>query len=308
MENPNPVRILVVLNPAGGSCDAAAVRQKLEQACAEAGLGCDLYQTSGEEGDLPAIVRQAQKRNYKTIVAAGGDGTASMVANALLESGTPLAILPVGTANLLARELNIPLDLDTACQLIAKEERTRHIDVMRAGTTIFLSHISLGVYSLIAEKTSAAAKRYFRQLAYLWNMLPELIGKRTWRFDLDIDGQRHRVQASFIMVANVGGIGAATLRWGPGIRPDDGEINVCIVRAHTLKEYLLFAWYVLRRRHKDFSMNTYLRARRHIRIRANKQLPIRGDGEIVGHSEIDIEILPQALAIRVPDEEVESRV
>lgn len=301
VENTTRPRLFLVLNPAAGSCDAAMVEETLARECAATGVSCEIHHTTGNE-DVPAIVHQACKRGYRIIAAGGGDGTVSAVASALVNSRIPLGVLPVGTANLFARELGIPLELEAACRLLATGSHKRAIDAMRVGDTAYISHISLGIYSKIAEKTSAAAKRYFRQLAYIWNAMPELLGRHSWRFTMIIDGKTYRVRASFIMIANVGGLGAGALRWGPDIEPDDGRVDICVVRAHTLTDYLLFMWHVIIGEHKKAPITTYLYAHRHIEVVTKKRLPVRGDGEIIGQSEVKIEILPRAVQVLVPAE------
>lgn len=294
-------RIFVVLNPTAGNCDAPTVRQTLVRICDPAGIGCDFYETAGEE-DVAARVRQARTQGYRMIVAAGGDGTVSAVASGLVQSDLPLGILPVGTANLLARELKLPLTLQDACRLLINSRHIRAIDIMRAGDRVFISHVSLGVYSRIYQNTSALARRHFRPLAYFWNALKEIFGKHTWRFHLNIDGRPYHPRASLIMLANVGGIGAGALRWGPDIKPDDGEITVLILRARLLKDYLRLVWHIIRHQHHRSLHIRYLSARRNVEISTRKDLAVRGDGEIVGQSKITIQIIPKALQIIVPDD------
>ena len=289
-------RIFAVINPVAGSCQAALVQTTLEEACMGAGLHCDCYFTQ-PGADIIGRVRQALRQGYERVVAAGGDGTVAAVATALANQSIPLAVLPVGTANLLARELDIPLDLAAACELATRGQTLRAIDAMQINGQLFLSHISLGVYSKIAENTSTTAKRYFRQIAYVWNAIPELLGRRTWRFALQVDGQVSRPRASFIMIANVGGIGAGDLRWGPDIRPDDGEVNICIVHARKLWDYVVLGWHVLTHRHDEAPKLAYQKAKHNVAIRAHKRVPVRGDGEIIGQTAVDIAILPHALNI-----------
>lgn len=290
--------LFAVINPVAGSCAAAIVQQALRQACTEAKLRYEDYLTTGND-DLASVIQQALDNGHQRIVAAGGDGTVAAVASVLLHGNIPMAILPVGTANLLARELDIPLVLETACSIAASSPTQRHFDTMQIGKQLFLSHISLGVYSKITEKTTPMAKRYFRQIAYIWNAIPELFSKHSWRFELEVDGKRSFPRASFIMIANVGEVGAGELRWGPDIEPDDGKVNICIVRARSWRDYLLLAWHVILNRHKEAPKVSYLEARQSIRIATRKQVPVRGDGEIVGKLPVSIKILPGSLSIIV---------
>jgi diacylglycerol kinase (ATP) len=303
MEHHNK-KLYAVINPVAGSCDAETVEQELAQACAAAGLTLECHFTSAGESDqnITDKVRQALRQGCVRVAVAGGDGTVAAVGSALIDTETPLALLPVGTANLLARELNIPLDLSLACQLAASGRKQRHFDAMRVGRRVFLSHISLGVYSKIAERTSRASKRYFRQIAYIWNALPELLSGRTWRFTLLVDDREIQLRASFIMVANVGGLGAAELRWGEDIALDDGLVDICVVHARTLREYLTLADSILRGRHKSSPKLSYYRAARRVQVATpHKRVPVRGDGEIIGYSSVEITLLPKVIKVIVPE-------
>jgi diacylglycerol kinase (ATP) len=293
-------KMFAVINPVAGSCNAETVEQELGQACTTAGLVLECHFTSADEKDedITNAVRQALNNGCVRIAVAGGDGTVAAVGSALTGTETPLAILPVGTANLLARELDIPLDLSAACQLAANGEKHRWLDAMHVGERLFLSHISLGVYSKIAERTTRTAKRYFRQIAYIWNALPELLRGHTWRFVLLVDDQVMHLRASFIMVANVGGIGAAELRWGENILLDDGVIDICVVHARTVKDYLHLAQSILLHRHKSSPRLSYYRATRSVQVTApRKRVPVRGDGEIIGYSAVKITLLPKAIKV-----------
>ena len=293
-------RLFVVLNPVSGSCDAETVRRTLLTICQTVGVHCDIH-TTAKDDDPAELTRKALAEGYDAVVAAGGDGTACQVANGLLGSDTPMAILPVGTANLLARELHIPLNLSAACQLAVEGKHCRAIDIMQSERQLFLSHVSIGTYSRIAERTTPEAKRRFRQLAYVWNAIPELFGRHAFKFKLNIDGQRRKIRAAFIMIANVGEVGAGPLRWGPDISPDDGRVNLCIVRAGTVWDYLRLIWHVVRFKHHAATLSSYMTATDHIYIRANKRLPVRGDGEIVGTSPLELKILRAAIRIVVPE-------
>src|SRR5258706_6703522 len=125
-------RIFVVLNPMAGSGTAEDVRQALDRHFAASAWQQEIYETTGEE-QIPDIVRGALGRGCDMVVAAGGDGTVSDVAEALVHTDVPLGILPVGTANVLARELGIPIGLDGACELMVGEHMATSIDAMQVG-------------------------------------------------------------------------------------------------------------------------------------------------------------------------------
>ena len=127
-------RVFVVINARSGNASPDLVRKALESRRAEGAVDLQIHeQREGE--DIIATVRQAVANGFETVVAAGGDGTVSAVANAVVGTPSRLGIIPLGTTNILA-ELGIPLDLDEACALLCGPSTTATIDAMRVNTTI----------------------------------------------------------------------------------------------------------------------------------------------------------------------------
>lgn len=301
-EDHQPEKLFAIVNPVAGSCDKAEVEQSLTEACRAANRDCEIHETAADE-DISDTARQAVQRGYTSIVVAGGDGTVSAVATALVNTSTSLAIIPVGTANLLARELEIPLTASEACQLAVTGKRTRAVDVMQIGEDYFFTRISLGVYSRITQNTAVIAKRHFRRLAYIWAAIPELFGGHRWRFDIELDGKEaFTTRAAFIMITNVGTTGTESLRWGPDIAPDDGLIDICIVQARSVIDYLKIFWHVLWQRHDDAAAVSYYQAQQRIRIYQRNLLPVRADGEPLDQRAIDIKIFPAAISVTAPSQ------
>ena len=292
-------RVFVVLNPMAGNSTAADVRAALDRYFSADTWTREIYETTGDE-EVSDIVRAALVRGCDLVVAAGGDGTVSDVAEALVHSDVPLGIIPVGTANALARELGLPLDLESACALLAGEHATNSIDAMQVGDKAFFLHIGIGIDSLMIRDTDRAAKRRFGRAAYLWTMLKWLIGYQPRRFTIAVDGRRLRPRAAQVLIANGGVLGIQPFRWGPHIRPDDGWIDLCVLSARSLNDYLRVGWQVLighRRRSPNIH---YESAERSIMVDADRPLPVQGDGEILGETPVRVQVIPDAVAIVVP--------
>ena len=100
--------------------------------------------------DIPRAARSAVEQNAEVIVAGGGDGTISAVASVLAGSEIPLGVLPLGTLNHFAKDLQIPLDLDKAVETIV-ERHVRRVDVGHLGNRIFVNNASIGIYPNIIE-------------------------------------------------------------------------------------------------------------------------------------------------------------
>ena len=186
----------------------------------------DLQIHEPREGeDISATVRQAVANGFETVVAAGGDGTVSAVANAMVGTPSRLGIIPLGTTNVLARELGIPLDLEEACALLCGPSTTATIDAMRVNTTNYFTQIGIGIDAVMIRDTPVEQKRRLGIVAYLWTWATRLIGFQPHRFSISADGQRRgRVPSrSCWPTAALGHVRAAVgVRRASGRRPHRG--------------------------------------------------------------------------------------
>ncbi len=293
-------RVFVVLNPMAGGSSAADIRAALARHLGEQSA-LELYETTGQPGeDVVALVRAALERGSELVLAAGGDGTVSEVGEALVGTSVPLGIIPVGTANVFARELGLPLTLDEACALFAGDYATTTVDAMKVGEQYFVLQIGVGLDALMIRDTERAAKRRFGRAAYLWTAATQLVGFQPQRFTIMADDQRIRPRASQVLIANGGVLGVPPLTWGPHIRPNDGKIDVCVVSARTLLDYLGLIWHTLLGQQRRDRNVRYLAAERLIVVSADKPLPVQADGEIIGETPLRIEVVPRALRVIAP--------
>ncbi len=244
------------------------------------------------------MVREAAEQGCDLIVAGGGDGTVSAVANGLIGLETPLGILPLGTANVLARELGIPIDLTAACQLLAgpHHHSVAAIDAMKVKEQYYFTQVGVGIDAMMIRDTKREAKRRFGRLAYIGTAFTRLLGFQPRRFIIDSDGRTVRLRASQVVVANSGILGQPRSAGDQGSAPDDGRIDVCIVRARSLWNYITLTWHVILGRHKQDTNVRYLTAERHVIITTtrNKQpLPVQADGEIIGETPVEVTVALQ---------------
>lgn len=300
---PTTRRVFVVLNPAAGRAATDALKTALTRHFAAPGevaeTCCEVHETCHGEA-VPDVVREALGRGYDLVVAAGGDGTVSAVANGLVGSETPLGIVPLGTANVLARELGIPVDLEPACRLLAGPHAVKSLDAMGIDGHCYFTQTGVGIDALMIRDTKREAKRRFGRVAYLWTACTRLVGFQPLRFDLSVDGRNTRYRASEVVVANCGILGQPPFRWGPDILPDDGRLDVCIARARHLVDYLRIAWHVVLGQHKRSPNVRYLSAERRIEIATRRPLPVQADGEIIGETPVAVEVVRDAVRVAVP--------
>ncbi len=328
--------VQVILNPAGGAV-AATTLALLQETLAALKLPHQIYELQYdwlENGRFPAcrnhcfpteptlekaqfarsqvtadealiaVVHTAIDNGAALIVAAGGDGTVSTVAHALATSShaatVPLAILPLGTANLIARDLGIPLALADACALWTEPRQTVTVDAMRIDGRFYFSHVSLGLYAQLAAETASQTKRWLGRFGYLFAAVRRICQQRSWRFLVHVDGNVLSLRASTILIANVRTVGIGGLQWGDEIAMDDGELDLCIVRARTIGDYGRALGQLWRREQTDHALIRYIRVRERVNVITAADLPVRADGEIIGRSQVDIEVAARALQVVVP--------
>lgn len=309
-------RVFVILNPVAGQGGVESVREVLASAFTATGSGpsngdndaadesrCTIRETTADDDPAALARAAAEQGSYGLVVAAGGDGTVSAVANGLVGTSTPLGILPLGTANVLARELGIPIGLEDACRVLAGSYAVTAIDAMRVKDRCYFTQVGVGIDAMMIRDTRREAKRRFGRAAYLWTAFTGLLGFAPRRFRVECDGRSLRVRASQLVVANCGLLGQPPLRWGPDIRPDDGRIDLCIARARSLRDYATLACYVVLGQHKRSPNIRYLTAQDRITIATQRALPVQADGEVIGETPVEVVVVPRTLRVVVPSDD-----
>jgi diacylglycerol kinase (ATP) len=296
------LHVLLVYNPVAGQDDAGASRQRIEDRLKEKDWKLEIYETTGDE-DLPAVVKERVSKGIDMVVAVGGDGTVSGVASGLVNTKIPMGIIAGGSGNVFAQELRIPLDVDSALNLIAGEHRHRDIDALcKGGDDYYLLAVSVGVSTQVMLETKREQKRRFGFFAYLYNGISQLTGIRLRHFRLDVDGRKMSGWASEIIVLNAGLLGLNAVREGLGVQPDDGKVEVCVVRSNTLVDLIGVLWNVLvvgERNHPELKC---LDVKEWVRIETSEPTLVEGDGEIIGKTPVHLQLARQAIRVIVPND------
>lgn len=301
------IRALVVSNPVAAGADAEALRAGLMETFGAEGEGWRLFEANGAAGldrRLDDAIADARAEGCDLVLAVGGDGTVSMVAESLIRRpGDPasvVGIIPLGTANVLARELEIPIDLNGALRLAADRPHVRALDAIACGGKHYLTQVGIGIDARMIDATSRDAQIARGRLAYLEAFLGVLRRNRSHAFTIQVDDTTVRARALQVIVANAGTLGAAPFTWGPGIAPDDGVLDLCVFVARGFRDYALVLWRLLSRRHQRDECTRYHRVRRQVRIQASRSLPVQGDGDVIGHTPVTITVAPGCLRVVVP--------
>lgn len=196
------------------------------------------FETSATDTGRHAA-EQALAGNPDVLIVAGGDGTMRTVAEVVGDSGTPVALLPLGTGNLLARNLGLPLNDVRASVAIAFGGATRSVDVAVAElqdeegvrrTRRFLVMAGIGLDAQMAQQTTVLAKQRLGWLAYVQPIVRSVISHRLFRLEYRIDdGPSRSTRAHTVIVGNCGTLTGHMLLI-PAAKIDDGLLDVVMLR------------------------------------------------------------------------------
>lgn len=253
-----------------------------------------------EELSDPAAVIRRYRDSIDRIVIGGGDGTLHRAVVPLLESGLPLGILPLGTANDLARTLDLPTDVVAACRVIA-EGHTRRIDVGRVNDRHFFNVANIGLGVEVTRRLSGEAKRRFGVLAYLYSAIDAIKAMRSFHVEIRCDNRIECLRAVQIAVGN-GCFYGGGMRISDTAAIDDQMLDLYALGPQSVTR-LAALIPALRsgRLHEPDGVLT-LRGRK-IDVRTHRPHAVTADGEWTTRTPARFRVLARALRVYVPGKE-----
>ena len=292
-------RAFIVINPVAGVSRPQEIRAAIDRVLGQAGWAPIYYETTGKE-DLPAVVRAALTEHHPhLVVAAGGDGTLSAVAAGLAGSDVPLGILPAGSWNALARNLEIPGSHEEAARLWLGGHDLQPLDGIELNGRLYFLNAGVGVSSRLMSQTPREGKRFLGGLAYIRTLFNELTGLSMRSYRVTIDGKVMKVRAVEVMAvsASLGGVGE--LRTHRVFHPGDGRVELCAIRAKSFGEGVMVILRFITGRSGKNAGILYQRAEREFSIQTRRRLPVQADGDVVGWTPLEGRVAPQAVRVIV---------
>jgi YegS/Rv2252/BmrU family lipid kinase len=302
MQNHGRVRICVIFNPAARGNKARRFRHFLNELAQQ----CSLKATTGP-GDARRFAHAAASIGYDIIAAAGGDGTVNEVLNGIgdEENGfakTRLGVLPLGTVNVFARELKIPLRLEHAWQVLKRARETR-IDLARANfleegqpqSRYFMQLAGAGLDARAIELVSWKLKKNAGPLAYVVAGLQALAEKQP-RLTVRADG---KILAGELALLGNGKFYGGSFEIFPGADLGNGLLDACVFPRVNVPAFLGHApGFLLRRKFAEEKVRR-LRAAK-IELSSETPAAFELDGEWVGNLPVTFSVEPKKLRVVVP--------
>jgi diacylglycerol kinase (ATP) len=290
-------RALLITNPAAARTQQRAV-EAVMRTLRGAGWDAEVLATGGP-GDAKRLAEYGVKEGVDVVAVFGGDGTTMQAAAALVGTDVSLGIIPGGTGNLLAGNLRIPASPARAARALVAGKPTP-FDLGRmerpGGVQYFAVACGAGIDARVMAGTLSEHKRRWGMAAYVATTL-RLVGDiKSTMHVITIDGVEYDAHAAMVLVANCGEVIPPLVRLRPGIRPDDGLLDVVVVQANGFSQSVRAVWDLLR------SADTLVgfASGREIRVESDPVPPVQLDGEGGGVTPFTATVVPGAIRIMVP--------
>lgn len=299
-------RYLVLLNPkAKGGGGASAIRRRIGAAFAERDVPFDLVEPASA-ADAMAVARAGAGEGYRAVAAAGGDGTVAAALRGTAGTRVPVAILPLGTGNQLAANFGIPLSLEKSIDTALQGE-VEAIDLGRIDGEYFALIAGAGLDAEVIAEATDDLKRRFGTAAYLMAGLraglKNLMTPKSADFRIVADGDEIEVEATMVLLANVGQLAARPfpmdLQVGPEVSFQDGLLDVAVFAPRNAPEVAEMLIQMARRDYDGNDRMLFLQARE-VRVEADPPMATQIDGELAGETPLVAEAEPLAGRIVIP--------
>ena len=293
--NPSP-NFQFVINPSAGQGKYERIIHAIRETLSGLGLQYDI-KVLEYKGEATSVARDAAG-THDVVVAVGGDGTVNEVFNGLVGTQAAFGIIPAGTGNGFARELGLPLQPAEACRVLA-EGNMKNMDVGVVNDRYFLGTAGIGFDAMISkfvgERLGALRGMwlYFAAGVFtFYKYTPQLV-------NVEIDSETVEIAPLLIAVANTARYGG-TARIAPDAKPDDGLLDVCIIREMGAARLLWHLHKLFTGKHIRLPDVTMYKGK-NITIVAPDPIPVHVDGEAIdSSSRVEFTLLPNAIKVLIP--------
>lgn len=291
------MKLLVICNPVSGHGRAKRIFPKIEEYLEHKGNRYTLILTE-YPGHAAEIARETCLEGFSGIVAVGGDGTLFEVLNGYRKNTSParipIGVVPTGTGNSVARELEIELsDWPSAIDIVL-DNQPKKIDIacVRTNEDVYYFVNILGIGFAANVTARAHSLKTFGNVAYTLGVFLEAVSLQPASFDINIDGKSIERSAIFVEVSNTRY--TANFFMAPAARIDDGLLDITVLNKVSRRKLIQYFPKIFTGEHVALEEVETFQAR-NIRIASNRPQRVSPDGELRGATPVEIECLPQAI-------------
>lgn len=291
-------KVCLIINPVSGTESKKNIPQEVAAAYDQTRFDV-IIRFTGYPGHATEIAQDAVKNKFAYVLTAGGDGTVNEVARVLINTETVLGILPFGSGNGLARDLNIPLDLEKSLRIVL-DGNIRTIDYGSANDHIFFCTCGVGFDAFISDRFADEKKR--GPLGYVRNILEGVIDFRSEEYEITHDEGTLNERAFLVTCANASQYGNEVYI-APGADMEDGKMNVSILKPLNANEIPQTTLQLFTKNiDKNSKMISLLTGKLTIKRKKSGILHVDGDPIKTG-KEIEVKMFHKGLKVFAPKQE-----
>ncbi len=295
----------IILNPYAGRWEARSRKEELVSALSSAGIDFELQMTEGP-GHAIQLAKEAVDEGFNPVIAAGGDGTYSEVVNGIAaandnDGSIIFGVIPLGSANDLVDNLNLPSEMDAAVRVIA-DGNYRRMDLCKVNDRFFDNNAAIGLepyITLIQQRI----KRLKGNLRYMTATLMGVMDKPEWEMSLEWEGGSYSGPVSLVTVGNsprTGGVFYMT----PHADPFDGLLTFVHGYMPTRRKILTLLPRTMKPGEGSYVDHPSIHeiSTPWLKVRSQQPTPAHADGEIFSEDihELEYQVIPHCLPILMP--------
>lgn len=290
------MRAKLIFNPLSRRAVSSWRLEKLEHRLKKGGLTVKTFRAI-KPGEAMSLAASAKDESFDLVICAGGDGTIHRVINGLANSRIPLGILPMGTGNVLAWELDIPFNLFEACTVLASG-RTRRIDLCKCNATYFSCMAGVGLDAQVVREINPGVKGLLGTLAYPISALRTLLHYGLPELKIKIDGENQPLLGYGIVLCNSMHYGGR-YKICPNASIDDGWMDICILQKKDSYTVIRSGIAMLLEQPLRGKGLKFYRAKS-VSVTSPRKVLVQADGDVVEETPVNFSIIPKALSVLVP--------
>jgi YegS/Rv2252/BmrU family lipid kinase len=229
-------------------------------------------------------------------VAAGGDGTINEVVNGLAGTDATLGLLPIGTMNVFANELGLPVHDLELCWNVIQSDSTRAVDLPKANQKFFVQLAGVGLDAQVVQETSAQLKRNFGPLSYLISAA-QIAARQPPRLFIQSEDTLVK-EGSFVLVGN-GRMYGGPFPFFKHAVIDDGKLDVIVFKSLGYLEIIKYLQDVVFSSDIRVPEIEYFQTPR-LRVESDQTVPVELDGELVGNCPVEFSLQERSLRVLAP--------
>jgi diacylglycerol kinase (ATP) len=294
---------LIIVNPVSGGGKALAAEPLVASYLAAQSRSVQFAHSRSSE-NIRELAAKGAAEGFRYVVALGGDGAFHHVVEGIRGTGAIAGFFPAGNGNDIARDLGIPADTVSAaaefCHSIPRAVDLVRVQFHDGGIAHFIGVGGMGLDAETAHLANTQFKRWPGVARYLAGALWTFFREPAFELEAELDGTRWAGRAIFAAVANATSYGSG-VRIAPNAKVDDSWLEIVLVGDVAWSRLVEAIPIVLTTGDLRFEEVKRFRCRR-IVLRADRAVKVHGDGELLGESPAEFEILPQAIRVMVPQD------